>query len=228
MASLFQSGDICACSECMTVYSPSAYLVDVLEFFKNRHVLESADGPDAGRTARDKLFARRSDLADLDLSCDNTNVTLPYIDLVCELLEDFVAPDGLSPGSFSGTVAKGKITAPLLELLRDGLKLPFTESAIVSDVYNGGYRTVRDRTYVVSLGPAGGKVKVLRQTYGNSDSLSASPAYVNRVAYNRLATSTYLPTLPFDLTLAECGAYLRQLGTLESSSWKPWPQMPLS
>lgn len=213
MASLFQSGDICACSECMTVYSPSAYLVDVLEFFKNRHVLESADGPDAGRTARDKLFARRSDLADLDLSCDNTNVTLPYIDLVCELLEDFVAPDGLSPGSFSGTVAKGKITAPLLELLRDGLKLPFTESAIVSDVYNGGYRTVRDRTYVVSLGPAGGKVKVLRQTYGNSDSLSASPAYVNRVAYNRLATSTYLPTLPFDLTLAECGAYLRQLGT---------------
>lgn len=212
MASLFQTGDICACSDCMTVYSPSAYLVDVLEFLKNRHVLESLDGPDAGRTARDVLLLRRPDLADLDLSCNNTNVTLPLIDLVCELLEDIVSPDGLSPGSFTGTIIKGKISTPLLLFLRDDLKLPFTDGAIVSDTYSGGFRTVRDKSFLVSLSPVSQKVKVLRQTYGDSVSLNASPAYVNSVAYERLSTSTFLPALPFSLDLEECRAYLRQLG----------------
>jgi hypothetical protein len=212
IASLFNLGDICACSECMTVYSPSAYLVDVLEFLGNRYVLESIDGPDGGRTARDVLFKRRQDLAELDLSCDNTNVTLPLIDLVCELLEDVVAPDGLSPGTFSGTVTKGKISTELLQFLRDELKLPFTANATVSDEFNGGYRTVRDKTFVVSLSPNDQKVRVLRQTYGDAAALSASPTYVNAVAYERLANSTYLPTLPFNLFLEECRAYLKQLG----------------
>ncbi|KAK1825893.1 hypothetical protein QBC39DRAFT_399954 [Podospora conica] len=90
---------------------------------------------------------------------------------------------------------------------------PPRQSAVVSDVYGGSYRTVRDKACVVSLGPSGGKVKVLRQTYGDSDSLSASPAYVNKIAYDRLAASTYLPTLPFNLALEECSTYLRQLGT---------------
>ncbi|KAK1749855.1 hypothetical protein QBC47DRAFT_439520 [Echria macrotheca] len=212
LATLFEMGDVCACSDCMTVYSPSAYLVDVLEFLKARAVLESLGGSNNGRTVRDVLLARRPDIADLDLSCANTNTTLPYIDLVCELLEDFVAPDGLSPGSFSGVVDKGKISTALLAFLRDDLQLPFTEDALVSDVYNGGYRTVRDSAAVVSLSPAAQAVRVLRQTYGDAAALAASPAYVNEVAYDRLTKASFLVALPFDPVLEECRGYLSQLG----------------
>src|SRR5690606_11129354 len=38
------------------------------------------------------LLARRPDLANLKLDCDNAHVPLPYVDLVCELLEAAVAP----------------------------------------------------------------------------------------------------------------------------------------
>ncbi|KAJ9662208.1 hypothetical protein H2198_001559 [Neophaeococcomyces mojaviensis] len=213
IASLFSYGDICACADCMTVYSPSAYLVDVLEFLRFRGVFDSVGGPNNGKMARDVLLGRRPDLSDLDLSCDNTNVTLPVIDLVCELLEGFIAPDGLSPGVFDGSVDKGKISTDLLSFLREDLGLPFSESAFVSDIYNGGWRTVRDKTVVVSLSPASPyAVRVLRQTYGDSATLAASPAYVNYVAYDLLAESAFMPSLPFDLNLENCRGYLAQLG----------------
>src|SRR5205807_5490976 len=37
------------------------------------------------------LIQRRPDLADLELSCENTNIEIPYIDLVLEILENAVA-----------------------------------------------------------------------------------------------------------------------------------------
>jgi hypothetical protein len=58
IATLFQIGDVCACADCMTVYSPSAYLVDVLEFLRYRGVLDSVGGPNNGTMARDVLFKR--------------------------------------------------------------------------------------------------------------------------------------------------------------------------
>ncbi|KAK6527603.1 putative Insecticidal toxin complex protein TccB2 [Orbilia ellipsospora] len=213
ISQLFQWGDVCACADCMTVYSPSAYFVDVLQFLEARGVIDASSGQNNGTTARDILLKRRGDLGDLDLSCNNTNTTLPYIDLVNELLEDFIAPDGLSPGSFTGNLTKGKISSDLLTFLRDQLKLPFTAKAIVSDVLANKTRTVRDDSVVVSLSNGTNAVRVLRQSYLDSQTLAASPAYVNSVSYDRLAASTYLPTLPFNLPLEECRAYLAQLGT---------------
>jgi hypothetical protein len=67
------------------VLGAGAYLVDMLEFLGHR----SANG---GGSVRDVLLARRPDLAQIELSCPNTNIELPYIDLVNELLEDAVAP----------------------------------------------------------------------------------------------------------------------------------------
>src|SRR5205085_3870586 len=49
--------------------------------------LESA----AGNTVLGALLQRRPDLADLELSCENTNTPIPYIDLVLEILENAVA-----------------------------------------------------------------------------------------------------------------------------------------
>jgi hypothetical protein len=91
LQSLFGSLDYCACEDCRSVLSPAAYLVDLLQFLAGRA------SKTAGVSARDVFLKRRPDVADLQLSCDNTNITLPYIDLVCETLEDAVAPSATPP-----------------------------------------------------------------------------------------------------------------------------------
>lgn len=79
LQALFGSLDYCECSECRSVLSPAAYFVDLLQFLKQRGAL-------------DALLSRRPDLPFIALGCDNTDVTLPYIDLVNELLESAIAP----------------------------------------------------------------------------------------------------------------------------------------
>lgn len=96
MQSLFGSLDYCECSDCRSVYSPGAYLVDLLQFLKAR----AASGGFAN--ARDVLLARRPDLQYTALGCDNTDITLPYIDLVNELLEAAIAPPA-TPGTLIET-----------------------------------------------------------------------------------------------------------------------------
>ncbi len=90
--SLFGSLDSCSCEHCQSVYSPSAYLVDVL------HWLDLRASKHAGKSALDILFEnRRADLGTIELSCKNTNTPLPYIDLVNEILELTLAPPGAAP-----------------------------------------------------------------------------------------------------------------------------------
>jgi Tc toxin complex TcA C-terminal TcB-binding domain/Neuraminidase-like domain/Salmonella virulence plasmid 28.1kDa A protein len=84
LQTLFGSADVCACQDCTSVLSPAAYMVDLLYFLNHRI--------SRGRSAKQVLFERRPDIAQIELSCANTNTVLPYIDLVNELLEDAVAP----------------------------------------------------------------------------------------------------------------------------------------
>lgn len=89
--SLFGSLDFCSCEHCQSVYSPSAYLVDVL------HFLKSCPDKTGNKTAKDVLFQRRPDIGEIELSCANTNTPVPYIDLVNEILEDAVYPSNVIP-----------------------------------------------------------------------------------------------------------------------------------
>ena len=73
---IFGDGELCECEHCQSVYSPTAYFVDLLAFIKSENT-----------TAFEKLLERRPDLDDILLTCQNTNTPLPYIDLVNELLE---------------------------------------------------------------------------------------------------------------------------------------------
>jgi hypothetical protein len=211
--SLFQLADYCACQECRTVHSAAAYVVDALQFLKNRLVVDTTAGPPVSvKIAKDVLFARRSDLGDTDLSCDNTNTPLPYIDVVCELLEEAVAPD---PGvSFTGTVAAGLVSPALLAFLQ-GNGFPFTGRAAVYEADLAGNFVVRDAKVVCKLSPAGGGtwlIRRLRQTYGAPGELSAAPEYVNEAAYTTLGSSPFAFTLPFDLSHQETRSYLAQAG----------------
>ena len=74
---LFGNVDFCDCEHCNSVYSPAAYLVALLKFLRDRGAL-------------DDLAARRPDIGHIELNCHNTNTTLPYVDLVLEVLETFL------------------------------------------------------------------------------------------------------------------------------------------
>ncbi|XZF16348.1 neuraminidase-like domain-containing protein [Chitinophagaceae bacterium MMS25-I14] len=80
---LFGNVDFCTCTDCMSVFSPSAYLVDSLELlYKNN------------KPAYDWLQQKRPDLWNLPLTCGNTNTAMPYIDIVNEILENQVEATG--------------------------------------------------------------------------------------------------------------------------------------
>ncbi len=90
--SLFGSPDLCSCSACRAVDSPAAYLVDLLQFLAQRNLAVPSGAGTVLQTALAYLYQRRPDLGEIELNCDNTNVALPYIDLVDELLENAIAP----------------------------------------------------------------------------------------------------------------------------------------
>ncbi|KAG4435408.1 hypothetical protein IFR05_009115 [Cadophora sp. M221] len=96
--SLFESNDQCIYDECTTVYSMSSYLCDILQYFRTSSAGSTslaADTTPAGTvsiqsTVLEKLLSRRPDIANLELSCDNTNTIIPYIDLANEVMESFI------------------------------------------------------------------------------------------------------------------------------------------
>jgi peptidoglycan hydrolase-like protein with peptidoglycan-binding domain len=85
LESLFGSLDYCACEDCQSILSPAAYLVDLLHYIDQPAPTVGYQNPQA------VLFQRRPDLQYLPLTCANTNTALPYIDIVNETLEYFVA-----------------------------------------------------------------------------------------------------------------------------------------
>ncbi len=94
LRTLFGGFSQCACKHCRSVLSPAAYLVDVLNLLKFR--MEHLPGDESlQQPMLNLLTARRPDLVQLELSCENTNTPLPYIDIVNEILESAVVEAGL-------------------------------------------------------------------------------------------------------------------------------------
>jgi hypothetical protein len=112
---LFGSMDQCICDDCTTVYSAASYYVDLLNFLRNNNLdplkpnlnNSVAGQPDAvDGTVLGKLLRRRPDLGNLQLTCENTNTVLPYIDLANEVMESFIVNlDSFSIDAKSGPQA---------------------------------------------------------------------------------------------------------------------------
>jgi peptidoglycan hydrolase-like protein with peptidoglycan-binding domain len=79
---LFGGFHLCECEHCHSFYSPAAYFVDLL------HML---DRPTLADNPVEALFLRRPDIGHIQLTCENTHTPIPYVDLVNEILESFVA-----------------------------------------------------------------------------------------------------------------------------------------
>jgi hypothetical protein len=150
LESLFGSLDFCECDHCRSVLSPAAYLVDLLQFldrdeivwkdflddWKKKHNGKAYDGPDYNyKKPFDALIEKRPDLPHLQLTCENTNTALPYIDLANEILEYYVAHDKLDDKAAYDT---GEATTP--ELLAEP-----------QNILPGAYTKLLDARYPLGL-----------------------------------------------------------------------------
>ncbi len=119
---LFGSLSTCACRHCRSVYSPAAYLVDLLQF------LQQAPRTFSGLNLLEGVLRpRRPDIEHLLLNCENANTPLPYIDLVNEILERAVA------GSTADSFPQTEGSAGLLRAMPDH-ELPAAYS-ILAEAY---------------------------------------------------------------------------------------------
>lgn len=206
LPNLFGKADICECEQCRSVYSPAAYFADVLRF------LEPRDSITSGVSVKDVLSARRPDLGYLELSCENSNTPLPYVDLACEVLEDRVAswhlfdlPLTLLPAMVQGIAGAAVITA----FAAATPSVVLSVDATISDRIDN-YWIVRDsrETYKVLQTGTVLSVSILRQTHASAEELAANPQYVNEAAYQVLRSGRFPLALPFDLFTEEIRSYL--------------------
>lgn len=223
LKSLFNLQDSCACEHCRSVYSPAAYLVEILEFIKNRSVLNLKTNPRTKSLGKDVLFKRRPDLGEIDLGCENANTPVKYIDLVCELLEEDIAPSGIH---YKGVLTedknalKGKISQTLYSHLL-APDFPITPNATIYPMDKKDPETfyLRDEKLVCRIEKTGDNtydIQRLRQTFSTAEELAAAPEYVNDKAYDLLKDSEYAFGLPFDLAHTEAKAYFDRFGIAPS------------
>lgn len=170
-ASLFGSVELCDCQDCRSIYSPAAYLVDLLQFLglglAPENPLVTPLDVLIGNTQKG-VKGRRPDIAHLLLSCENTNTTLPYVDLVNEVLESYIAFDQTLP-------------------------LKTDDAGVLL-------------------------VPTVPQPNENSDGvtaaeLAANPEHTSDLAYQKLESSIYPFTLPFNQPIAAMRRTLDQMGS---------------
>jgi hypothetical protein len=208
---LFGPGDFCECEDCRSIFSPAAYLADLLKWLEARQLEGTTN------SAKDVLLGRRPDLGYIELSCDNTNVELPYIDLACEIMEDQVSPWKLFDIPLATTFADGPASTQVQQAFQNAVpidpsqpKVTLSAAAAVYGPDHFGAWIVRDTnvTYLAVKGTSTYAVSILRQTRGVSDDLMAYPEYTNQGAYNVLSAAKYPLALPFELYTESVRGYL--------------------
>jgi hypothetical protein len=216
---LFKTGDLCECEHCRSVLSPAAYFADLLMFLKDRET-HTGNGK-----VKDVLFRRRPDLGFLELNCDNALVPLPYIDVVCEVLEAAIDSRGENDLELTGftamqadlvaaqTAVMEAFQAAFNNSINDGkqkieLGSNFSLSQVATPPSNRWVVHTDDATYLLQKKPAFPHffAAILRNTKASADELRAYPQYVNPKAYETLRQARYPFTLPFDLFAEEVRA----------------------
>lgn len=216
---LFKTGELCECEHCRSVLSPAAYFADLLMFLKDR----KAENP--AHTVKDILFTRRPDLGFLELNCDNALVTLPYIDVVCEVLEAAIDATGENNLELVGFTTMPANPAAAQTAVTDAFQNAFThpsndgkEKIELGDTFSLSQVTPSDPnrwvvhsddvTYLLKKKPPSSNffAEILRNTKASAEELRAYPQSVNPTVYTTLRQKRYPFSLPFDLFAEEVRA----------------------
>jgi hypothetical protein len=225
LQTLFGSLDFCECTHCRSVYSPAAHFVDIMRFLGERNT--NGTEINAGKKVKHILLDRRADLGEMELSCENTNTPLPYIDLVNEILEDVVSPPqatvlnaaietSLTPGGIKAAV-KNELIAK---------KIPIDEDGELFNPDSRGHWSIRDKMHSYKVFKTSGTLKILptKQTHFNAAEARANPEYTNAKAYDKLSTEVYPFNLPFNLWFLQSRTYLDHLGVSQPKLFELFQQ----
>ncbi len=225
LQTLFGSLDFCECSSCRSVFSPAAHFVDILRFLNERNT----NGTDInlGKKVKQVLLERRPDLGEMELSCENTNTALPYIDLVNEILEDAVSPP--DPIVLNSAIQTELTAGTIQQNVRNELlakKIPIDSDAEVYLPDSRNQWAIRDKQHAYKLFIAGGKLVILptKQTHLTSAELRANPEYTNPEAYDKLALEVFPFNLPFNLWNLQSKTYLDHLGVAQPRLFESFQQ----
>lgn len=103
---LFGELSFCDCDHCQSIYSPAAYFVDLMQFVERYIINKHFTGTKAGHVLN--LKVRRPDLWSLPLTCENTTTLVPYLDIINEILEAFIATKKGFTGDLNDPKALGE------------------------------------------------------------------------------------------------------------------------
>jgi hypothetical protein len=84
---IFGNLDYCDCQHCRSIFGPAAYFVDLMQYVE-KNLLEKTENLKGHHL---DLETRRPDLWKLPLTCENTNRLIPYLDIINEVLENYIA-----------------------------------------------------------------------------------------------------------------------------------------
>lgn len=87
LETIFGGNDERITEEWGTIYGPAAYLVDLLQYLEKAKIEKD---PNNKTNVLQYLLRRRPDLAKLELTKENTEVVVPYVDIVNEIMESFI------------------------------------------------------------------------------------------------------------------------------------------
>ncbi len=219
LTTLFGSLDLCGCQHCRSLYSPAAYLVDILKFLN--------DGPSKNDLSPLQiLLSRRADIEHIALTCENINTPLPYVDLVNEILETAIVPwtfdftDGPDINTVLFELRAERIPPYLRTAFSDNSYLLTDKASVRADrpgrTVNSNDWIIVDTGWVFTLtyyGPNEGFNAVpWPQTSWTSEELRANPEHINHSTYDFLGSEVYPWNLPLNLPLEEMRVYLEHLG----------------
>jgi Tc toxin complex TcA C-terminal TcB-binding domain/Neuraminidase-like domain len=239
---LFLQTDLPMCKWGDSLHGPAAYLVDILEFVRHRELEKTQSSKSRQENALPRvqsalvtLHARRPDLLEVDLTDANSQVLLPFIDLVCESLEAHVAGNDDLKLDFNQPILNDdELSAQYYSSLRLELHQALSkrglwlgDTAIFSEIkklWDKGCCPIekfilRDRAGLAiefsrnapseqTLSGQRWEARVLPQTTLSARELSAEPQYVNQSAYKKLAETTTGYSLPWSLGEAQIDAFL--------------------
>lgn len=202
--SMFGGINYCECEHCRSMLSPSAYFLDIMritdEYITDVNTHKADDNIPTGFT----LEERRPDLFEMYLTCANTDVEVPYLNIVNNILANRVE---LESPSITGTAQTGGTSSITL--------------AADASAQDGAYTGM---VITIASGKGIGQRRSITSYIGSSKVAAVDSAWdtvpdqttvyrLTDTAYQTLAVKPYPFNLPFNLPLEEIRLYLVNLKT---------------
>ncbi len=131
---LFGSQAYCSCTECQSIIGAPAYFVDLMSFIEQHVTSEVFTGAKIHDLLN--LKVRRPDLWTLPLTCANTNTLLPYLDVINEVLENYIAKQRGFAGNLNDRRAVEKtVYQEAIATAHSSFRQPFDLALLKLDIY---------------------------------------------------------------------------------------------